>query len=465
MKRFLLLALFIFVTASNALGEKLTIWHTENDPATLAALDAIGKRFTTEHPGYEVEFLSVGWDDLYKKLAVAMRTRSAPVLTQIEPFMAAALHQSGQLQPLDDVIGSLNPDDMYPAVRDLQLYDGKRYGVSTALGISYYSFRHDKMRPGAEIPKTWDQYRQFAATAGSDPAAAPLLLPANDLHIVLLFSELVASNGGRLFTADGKPNFLDPRVQESLDYWRALYNQVPATLRNSSYKDNFGHYAAGRAFTLPCFFGRGIIAVERAAAPETRNPEAFDFFPHIAGPSGATPKATLDAEAWVILKDSPNPAMAKEFLRFFYRKDNYLQFCNSVPIHLTPIYKSLAQNEYAQTTFVRKWHKYYDYQLNMLDSGNVLPIFMTSTDDRFLPLLFQLEGSRVVSNMVRDVTFNNMSSHAAAEKAIRSADAYFKAATPPAPTPVQTQNRFVWLLIAGVVALIVVVFAARRLLR
>src|SRR5262249_23766268 len=155
------------------------------------------------------------------------------------------------------------------------------------------------------------------------------------------------------------------------------YDLVPEGLRNSPYGENFGHYAAGRSFSLPCFFGRGTTQIERTALEADRTPTSFAMFPHPVGPSGTTAYATLDAEPWVILKGAPHGDIARRFLEFFYRQDNYLKFASSVPIHLTPIFRSMAtKGEYASLPLVQKWRPYFDYQIEMLDKDAVLPIFM-----------------------------------------------------------------------------------------
>src|SRR6185312_15405433 len=303
--------------------------------------------------------------------------------------------------------------------------DGKRYGIATALGISYYSFRRDflPVEASAHPPTTWSEYLQFVKQKQvNGHNAAPLLLPANDLHITLLFTELLASNGGSLFDASGKPDFSNPKVIETLRYWRDLFALVPQDLRNSPYSENFAHYSQGRSLTLPCFFGRGTLAIERSAPESDRSPDHFAMFPHIIGPSGTKGYATLDAEPWVILKRSPDPELAKKFLQFFYRKENYLVFSGSVPIHLTPIFQSLARSaEYTNLPLVRKWRPYHDYLIGMMDKGSVLPIFMARPEDRLRPELFNLEGSRVISTMVRDVTQRGITPEQATTEAMAKA--------------------------------------------
>lgn len=425
MKRILLLIAFSICLINTILAEKLTIWHTESDTATLAALERIKIRFQDHNPGVKVEMVVAGWDDLYRKITLAITSGNPPDLTQIEPFMAAYLYKAGQLQPIDDLVNELEPHDIFPAVRDLQLFNGKRYGIATALGISYYSFRRDLHPFDQQFipPKTWEDFSRFVEKGKSlNPGIAPLLLPANDLHITLLFTELLASNDGSLFDANGKPDFKNAKVIATLEYWKKLHNLIPKELQNSPYKENFTHYAQGRSVSLPCFFGRGLMQIERTALEDQRTPNFFAMFPHIIGPSGKKGYATLDAEPWVILKGSPNPALAKRFLKFFYREDNYMDFCTSVPIHLTPIFQSLARGKYRDIDFNKKWSQYYNYLLHMLDTESVLPIFMARPEDRFIPALFKLEGSRVVSGMVRDVLFNGYTAQQAAANAMIKAN-------------------------------------------
>ena len=418
-----LLALLSWLSAPAASAETIRVWHTESDPRTIDAFEKISSSFEEANPGVTVELVQIGWDDLYRKLTVAIQSGTAPDLTQIQPFMAAYLHHFDYLEPLDDVIETVGSDDIFPVVRDLQLFDGKRYGIATALGISYYSYRPHLVGAG-QVPidaPTWDDYLEFVRSAvGTQQPSnrAPVLLPANDLHITLLFTELLASNGGSLFDEDGQPDFNNPQVLETLRYWRDLFRLIPSEYRSSSYSENFTHYARGLSVSLPAFFGRGILAIERSAPEGERNPRSFSRLPHPVGPSGITAYATLDAEAWAILKGSPNPKLARDFIEFFYLPEQYLQFCASVPIHLTPILQSLARDEvYTSLPIVEKWKGYYDYQVKMLEEGTVLPIFMSKADDRLNPALFRLEGSRVVSTMVRDVTFDGRTPEEAVDRA------------------------------------------------
>ncbi len=403
------LALLLLPAAALA-QQTLVVWHTESDPTTLAALADIGRRFTGSHPGVTVEFTAIGWNDIERRVLTAVESGVTPDIMQVEPHQAAYLVSRRHLQPLDDVLAAVGRDDFYPAVRDLQRYDGHVYGVPTALGISYVAVREDMVPAAGRTPvDTWDDaLRLYESCRTARPDVAPLLLPANDLHLLILFSELLASNHGTLFDSQGRPAFANPRVVETLTFLARLYALVPEPLRNSNYPENFVHFAQGRACTLPGFFGRGTLSIMRQAPEGQRSPRTFGFVPHPRGPSavrdGTPAYATLDAEPWVIPTRARSPQIAREFLRFFYRPEVYVTYAASVPLHLTPALQSVATSPaYEGLAQVQLWRPFHDELLQRLRTDTALPIFMSRIEDRRRPALFRLEGSHLVPEMIREV--------------------------------------------------------------
>lgn len=388
----------------------LNVWHSETDPNTIAVIERVATRFEKTNPEVDVQVSAIGWVDLQQRIVTAIEGGVPPDLMQIEPHHAAYLVSRNLLQPLDDVIARIGADRIYPAVLDLQLYNGHRYGIAHGLGISYVSIRKDLLPPEEVFEvDTWDDLeRLYQAAQHTNPGLAPLLLPANDLHMMILFSELLASNGGSIFTEDGRVDFNTPQIRETLEFLRRLYNLVPVQLRSAEYVENFTHYAQGKTFSLPGFFGRGTVSIELQSAEALRSPEHFSFVPRPRGPSavasGLPGFATIDAEPWVIPALAKEPELAKRFLEFFYETDNYLEYATSVPIHLTPILRDLAESaEYMSHPHVAKWLPYHQELMQLLEAGTVRPIFMSAANDRLRPALYRLEGIRVVPEMIRAV--------------------------------------------------------------
>jgi multiple sugar transport system substrate-binding protein len=184
----------------------LRIWQTAVDPKAVAVLKEIGAEFERTHPGVRVEIESVAWGDLSSKLTAAVGAAgNPPDIAHLEPFMFSSMQSKNLLEPLDDVISSLNPDDIYPAVKDLQLFEGHRYGIAHAFGITYFGYRKDIAdQKGLKVPQTWAEYEGFIKSMGAEVGKnGNVLLPGGDPFFVdQLAVELLASNGGHLFDAN-----------------------------------------------------------------------------------------------------------------------------------------------------------------------------------------------------------------------------------------------------------------------
>jgi len=97
----------------------------------------------------------------------------------------------------------------------------------------------------------------------------------------------------------------------------------------------------------------GTSSATHPRACGTRSTSSRCFRPH--GPSGQTGVSALDGENWAVFTQSKDPQEAFEFLRIFYKREHYMKYCHSVPIHLTPIFKSMIDDpEYLAHPRIRK---------------------------------------------------------------------------------------------------------------
>jgi multiple sugar transport system substrate-binding protein len=381
----------------------LRIWQTEVDPGAVAVLRDVAQQFERAHPGVKVEIQSIAWGALSSNLVTALAAGAPPDIAHVQPFMVASLQSKGQLEPLDDLIDSLNPNDIYPAVRDLQLLEGHRYGIAYAIGATYFGYRKDLLGvPADSLPATWQAFLSTVSQSRPDSGTARILLPGGDPFFMdQLTVELLSSNGGRLFNEQNRPLLTDRRFIEVLQFYRELARLAPPDWLNEKYVDQFRHFATGRGVTVPVTYARAALQIDKDAPDEMNDPNHFAVMPQPVGPSGTQSYATLDAEPWVVFRASRHTELAKEFLRLFYRRDNYIRFCRTVPMHLTPIFRSMAESdEYLSDPFIRKWAPWQDQLLASLRSGRVKPIFVSEDADLRRPFLLEFQGSRILSELV-----------------------------------------------------------------
>src|SRR4029453_12252685 len=95
--------------------------------------------------------------------------------------------------------------------------------------------------------------------------------------------------------------------------------------------------------------------------------------PH--GPGAKVGISALDGENWAVFTQSKYPNEAFEFLRLFYKKEHYMAYCHSVPIHLSPIFKSMLNDPaYPANEPIKKWKPGHDVLTTGLKGNPSLPI-------------------------------------------------------------------------------------------
>ena len=428
----------------------LRIWQTETDKDAVAVLDSLKLAFEKSHPGVTIELESVSWSALADKLAQSMQAQNVPDLAHIEPFMAGSMMSRDALLPIDDVIQDIEAANgpIFGSVRDLQLYNGRHYGIAYAVGVTGFAYRRDLAdKLHLTEPLTWHDYVQFVKRMSEGSSGSPglsLLLPGGDpFFIDQLFAELVANNGGHLFDATtNRPLLSSATTIQALEFLAALAPYLDRGWTTQSYLDQFNRLATGQTANVPVTYVRATKAIEKgsreAGSGESIPPDPahFALMRQPRGPSLESSQptiATIDCEPYVIFKAAEsrsagrygtNAALCKEFLRAFYSRDTYLRFCTRVPIHLTPIFERLAaDSSYLKTPLIVRWAPWEARCREALQTKAVRPILMPDETSKTLPFLLELQSSRILANMVADVLEGTATPAVAAAKAQHDAEA------------------------------------------
>src|SRR5262245_57827900 len=157
----------LLARAPAAIGQmrELNVWHTEVEPQTVKVIqDTSITEFEKKFPGFKVRQQALGWGDLNTKLLASLAAGSPPDLTHLNPFMTASLYTKGLLRPMDELVRALGENDIHEATLKLQFFDGKYYGVTHAMGATYFAERRDlREKKGIKPPETWADMLQLAA--------------------------------------------------------------------------------------------------------------------------------------------------------------------------------------------------------------------------------------------------------------------------------------------------------------
>jgi multiple sugar transport system substrate-binding protein len=396
------------------------IWQTETEPQTLAVLHQLAAEFEKTRPNVEVKIEGLAWGDLEKKLTAALAAGAPPDATHGQPITCASFAAKGLLRPLDDLVAAIGQDNLVDAFRNLCRVDGRFYGVGHSPASSVFVYRKDLLaQKGLKVPKTWDELIQVAdalkEVKDGQVVRYGLTMTGAPLFINIGVGELLKTNDGRLINAQGRPTLTEKPVIELLDFYKKLNRVLPPGWTGHGYLDTFANLANGKAAMLYQAYGRGTGYIEKYAPKEIASPDYFAVTDKVVGPSGKTPAAQLDCEPWMVFKDAKHGAEAVEFLKFFYKDDNYIRYLHTVPIHLLPITKSAFRSpKYADNATIRKWRPWVDMQEKYFRNDWIKPIIVTDWDDMKKPYLLEVMGSGILVDMVLDAVKGMPSPEAAA---------------------------------------------------
>jgi len=205
---------------------------------------------------------------------------------------------------------------------------------------------------------------------------------------------------------------------------------MPPGWEGHSYLDTFINMYGQKAAMMFQGYGRGASLIEQYAPKEMQNTDHFNVWTRPTGPSGSKPVVQVDEEPWMLFKGSKNPEAAKEFLKFFYKDENYIEYIKSVPIHFFPITKSLRQSDqYKQIPMVKRWSGWLEVQEHALANDLARPTLVVKYEDLHdKPYLMQVLGSGIIRDMVLEATAEGVSPEDAAAKAQKRAEALIKKA-------------------------------------
>lgn len=416
-----LLALAAFIAPAQA-QKVVRVWHTETGEKSVAALAAIARRFEARHPGVRIEPTALGWTELEGRIMAAVAAGTPPELSHGQPITCAALQAKGLLLPLNAVVESIGEADLWDQVKRVCREGKDYYGVVHAAATSLLVYRRDlAQKRGLKAPATWAALLANARALSAPPAIYGVTIPGDNLFINILLGELIKANGGVLFGADHRPRLTDKPMIETLAFLRELARYAPPGWEGHSYRETFTNLYEQKAAMMVFALGRGTSMIEQFAPKEMANAGTFDVWVKPHGPSGKEPAAQVDEEPWMLFKGARHTAEAVEFLKFFYQKENYLEYLRSEPIHLLPITKSMLKDrDYQATPMIGRWQSWITVQQQYLERDQGKPALVVEWDDLAQrPYLLDVLNSGILRDMVMQAAVERVAPEKAAALAQR----------------------------------------------
>ncbi|RDI96356.1 ABC transporter substrate-binding protein [Meiothermus sp. QL-1] len=205
----------------------IPFWHTAGPPGQ-EPLEEMIREFNARQREYRIVPSFVGdYREGGLKLLAALRSGGAPALFHAELSFLGRMAQDNVAVPLDEYLGGI-PNDFYPGFLETGRFRGRTYGLPIGLSVPVFFYNADQFAArGLNPPRTWEEVAQAAQRLTTRAAKGYTL--SSDIYS---FNVVVMSRGGRIVDAQGRPDFTNPKVVESLEFMQELVRRNIAQSRN-----------------------------------------------------------------------------------------------------------------------------------------------------------------------------------------------------------------------------------------
>jgi multiple sugar transport system substrate-binding protein len=343
-------------TPATAQTVTLRWWSPQTAPAQREAYNFQIQTFEAANPGVKVNFEATSDEGYPAQMAAAFASGQVPnVVTHLPSFAVSSYWQNGLLEPFNDVINMIGPQNFFEgANRIYEVAPGQYAG--TGIGGSAANMmwlRTDLMREaGLTTPRTWDQLRAACQRLQRAPVFGAPLPYARNSMTSLIFISFVHGAGGSIFTPDLQVNVDNDAFRNALEFYKSMREFCPPGATNYSWGDSLTAFVSGATAT-------GIYTGRVLANVTQQNPRIADFvtcqpYPTI---STSVPHWTFnDFPSVMIPKGAPNLDITKRFAAHLFRADGYIRQLHAAPGHVLPVLKTVYESAaYQENALIKKY--------------------------------------------------------------------------------------------------------------
>jgi multiple sugar transport system substrate-binding protein len=338
-------------------GVTIRWWSPQVAPAQREAYNFQIQTFEAANPGVKVLFEATSDEGYPAQMAAAFASGQVPnVVTHLPSFAVANYWQNGLLEPFNDVINLIGPQNYFDgANRIYEITPGQYAG--TGIGGSAANMmwlRKDLMREAGidAAPRTWDQLRAACQKMQKAPIFGAPLPYARNSMTSLIFISFVHGAGGSIFTPDLQVNVETDAFRNALEFYKSMRQFCPAGATNYSWGDSLTAFVSGATAT-GIYTGR-VLANVAAQNPRLADHITCQPYPTI---STAVPHWTFnDFPSVMIPKGASHLDVTKRFAAHLFRADGYIRQLHAAPGHVLPVLKTIdALPAYQENALIKKY--------------------------------------------------------------------------------------------------------------
>lgn len=382
-------------------------WSPQSSPEQLAAYETQMRNFEALHEGVQVVFERTSDEGYAPQLAAAFASGDVPnIVTHLPSFAVSDYWSAGLLEPFNDVIEMVGPENYYEGANQIYEIDPGVY-AGTGIGNSAANMlwlRTDLMEQAGidAAPRTWDQLLDAVSRMqGGGIYGAPLPYGRNSMTS-LIFIGVIHQAGGQVFSPDLEVAIDSPETRNALDFYRAMREYCPPGATNYSWGDSLTAFVSGACAT-GIYTGRVLINVA------TQNPSIADDVTCVLYPTASediAPWTFNDFPSVFIPRQAPNMEASKQFAAFLFDPEGYIQQLHAAPGHVLPVLWTISENpEYLANPIIERYTPEVDLMSAAAAEGYNLG--WESSDHQPNVKAGEIINSNVIAEMVQRVILND----------------------------------------------------------
>jgi multiple sugar transport system substrate-binding protein len=336
---------------------QLRWWTTQGAPAQVDTYRFQIAAFEALNPGVRVVLEPLSDEGYAAQLAAAFSSGQVPdVVTHLPSFSVQSYYAKGLVEPFNDVIEAIGPDDFYPGANDVFRAADGNY-VAAGIGNSAVNIlwlRTDLMqRAGVDrAPETWDEFRVALQKLHGRGIYGTALPYGRNSATSLVFVGFIHGAGGQVFTPDLEVAIDSEETRNALEFYREIRDFSPIGATNYSWGECLTAFVSGATAT-------GLYTGRVLANVRDQNPRLAD---HVS--CALWPRMSRDIPPWTfndfpsvfIPAQSQQKQAARRFAAFLFDPEGYIRQLHAAPGHVLPVLKSISDDpRYRDNDIIRKY--------------------------------------------------------------------------------------------------------------
>lgn len=354
--------------AMSSLAAKLTVVEVITSPPRTELLQKMLGEYKAQHPGTEIELISLPWGQAFEKLGTMLQSGEVPDVVEMPDTWQGLYASNNMLEDLEPRLKSWEGTGQLTA-KTLAMARAAN-GKATMIPYGFYMralFWNKKLFQQAglsEPPKTLEEFASDAkriSALGNGISGYCLRGGVGGTNAWMMF--MTAMNGSpAFFDKDGNSTLTQPGATKGAQLLVDMYQQggAPKDSINWGFNEIVSAFYSGKCAMLDQD-PDALIAIKKSMPADD-----FAVAPMPVGPSGkAFP--TIGYTGWAIFKQGKQKDLAWSLISFLSNKTNNLAWAKFVGT--LPIYQGAEQDPFYQTLQFSGWFK-------ELNDPNYVPLTM-----------------------------------------------------------------------------------------